>query len=90
MKKRKKQEVLKMKTTVQAWGNSSGVRIPAAFKKVLAIENGEEVEMRIENNALIIEKIKSKEWTLEELMDKYDASTEHKEVDFGIEGEELI
>ncbi|KMK75376.1 hypothetical protein AB990_17280 [Alkalihalobacillus pseudalcaliphilus] len=79
-----------MKTTIQAWGNASVIRIPPVYKRMLQVNNGDEVEIRIENHALIIEKSNLKEWALRELMEKYDVSTEHEEIELGAEGEEWL
>lgn len=44
-----------MKTTIQKWGNSLGVRIPNYMAKDLLLENGSSVEIVEEENRIIIQ-----------------------------------
>ena len=80
---------LKESSVLQKWGNSSGVRIPASYKKMLGIENGSKLDMELINGTIVIKKARKKQ-TLDELLSKYDPEKEHKEIDWGRpEGEEL-
>ena len=42
--------------SILKWGNSLALRIPSAIAKQLNIEEGAEVEFRVEGNRLVIEK----------------------------------
>ncbi len=46
--------------TINKWGNSQGIRIPKSYLKRLGLEIGDEVEIRIEDEKLIIVPIKRK------------------------------
>jgi antitoxin MazE len=50
------QEVPDMRVTLSKWGNSAGIRIPAAFQEELGFHAGDELEIKIENKELIISK----------------------------------
>lgn len=43
-----------MKTRVQKWGNSLGVRIPKSFANEIGIEQGASIQMVIEEGAIRI------------------------------------
>ncbi len=43
-----------MKTKIQRWGNSLGIRIPKAFAVHMGIDSGEDVELSLEQNGLHI------------------------------------
>ncbi|WYP25981.1 AbrB/MazE/SpoVT family DNA-binding domain-containing protein [Alkalihalobacillus sp. FSL W8-0930] len=76
-------------TVLQKWGNSSGVRIPASFKKILGIENGTILDLELVNNTIVIRKARKKQ-TLDDLLQKYDPEKEHKELNWGNpEGDEM-
>lgn len=78
-----------MTTTVQKWGNSLAVRIPSAIAEKMAIEQGSEVEMSVEDHGitLIPKKRKPK---LDELLAKITPENRHAEIQFGSEGNELL
>jgi antitoxin MazE len=44
-----------MKTTIQKWGNSLGIRIPKMMAKGLMLEKGSEVDLIEESNKIIIQ-----------------------------------
>ena len=50
-----------MTTTLQAWGNSQGVRLPKALLTALGIENGAEVEVELapKKDAIIVKPARS-------------------------------
>ena len=49
-----------MQTTVVKWGNSQGIRLPKVFLQDVRISENDPVDVRIENNKIIIEKIDKK------------------------------
>ena len=79
-------------TTVQKWGNSLAIRIPSAVADQVSIKQGSEIEMRVVNNQEIslIPKKQPKKYSLNELLAKITPENRHKEIEFGIEGNELI
>jgi len=67
-----------MKTTVQKWGNSLGVRIPSVMAKDLMLENGSKVELIEEADRIIIQPQKTPR--LEDLLEAIDETNLHEEV----------
>lgn len=77
----------------QKWGNSLGIRIPKEAADKIGIEQGSELELCITENEKVITvkpKKSKKKYTLEELISQITPENRHKEIDFGIEGRELI
>jgi len=56
-----------MKTMVQKWGNSLGIRIPSLYVKEFALQNGSSVEISREEGKIIIV---PKKLTLDSLVSK--------------------
>ena len=77
----------------QKWGNSLGIRIPKEAADRIGIQQGSEIELCVTGNVTIITlkpKRLQKKSTLEELLAQITPENRHKEIDFGIEGRELI
>lgn len=77
----------------QKWGNSLGIRIPKEAADKIGIYQGTEIELHIAENEKIITlkpKKLQKQYTLEDLLSKITPENQHKEIDFGTEGRELI
>lgn len=74
---------------VQKWGNSLAVRIPNAVAEQLAIQQGSEMEIVVESQAIKLIP-KKKKPSLEELLAKITPENRHAEIDFGVQGNELI
>ncbi len=70
-----------MLTKVQKWGNSLAVRIPSAFAKEIGLSPDTKVELKIENNKLVI--IPDKKEHLEKLLEQITPENVHSEVDWG-------
>ncbi len=68
-----------MLTKVQKWGNSLAVRIPSAFAKEMELRPDTEVELRLEDNKLVI--IPNKKKQLEELLKQITPENVHSEID---------
>jgi antitoxin MazE len=95
-----KSRVLQMKgvdymatVIAQKWGNSLGIRIPKEAADKIGIEQGSEMELYVigsENIITLKPKRAKKKYTLEELLSQITPENRHKEIDFGIEGRELI
>jgi antitoxin MazE len=90
MYKEKEVEIMTMATTVQKWGNSLAIRIPKDVAERVAINQGSELELNVVNGREIILVPKKKTPTLEELLARITPENRHTEIDFGIEGNELI
>ena len=50
-----------MQTTVVKWGNSHGIRLPKAFLNNIGIVENDSVDIRLENEKIVIEKIRTNE-----------------------------
>ena len=57
-----------MKTRVQKWGNSLGVRIPKSFAVEIGIDRDSSVQMMIEEGAIMIVPEREAAWTLDALL----------------------
>ncbi|MFC4766673.1 AbrB/MazE/SpoVT family DNA-binding domain-containing protein [Effusibacillus consociatus] len=83
-------KTMTMTTTVQKWGNSLAVRIPSAVAERIAIHQGSEMELSVVDDHGITLVPKKKKYTLEELLALAKPENRHDEIDFGIEGNEMI
>ena len=79
-----------MSTTVQKWGNSLGIRIPSQIAEKIAISQGSEVDLIVSEDHSLIVIPKQKRPTLEELLAQCKPENRHDEMDFGVEGKELL
>lgn len=59
-----------MVAQVKAWGNSSGIRIPASVLKEAGIHREDELDIRVEGTDIILSKTRSHK-TLEERIAAY-------------------
>lgn len=71
-----------MITIVQKWGNSLAVRLPKAVADQIAVSEGEELEMKVVENSLILRTAKRK-YSLSELLDHVTPKNLHGEIDWG-------
>ncbi len=69
-----------MKTLVQKWGNSLGIRIPALYAKELDLKYGSSVELTSEDGKLVIIPERT---TLESLISQVSEENIHTYVDTG-------
>ena len=60
-----------MEARLQKWGNSSGIRIPSNFLKLLDLKANDMVNLDYENDKIIITKQKRKKISLEERFKQY-------------------
>ena len=72
-----------MKTRVQKWGNSLGVRIPRSFAVEAGLENDATVDVSLVNDALIIKLEPASKPTLKRLLAGVTDDNLHHEVDTG-------
>jgi len=76
-----------MEAKIQKWGNSLGVRIPAAITKELSLKNGSPVEIEVEMNRIVIRP--KEKYDLDTMLREITDSNVHAEFDFGAaEGKE--
>ncbi|MEO8049771.1 MAG: AbrB/MazE/SpoVT family DNA-binding domain-containing protein [Acidobacteriota bacterium] len=72
-----------MKATVKKWGNSAAVRIPASLMEAMHLNLDEVVEVREEKGRIVIEPVRPKTYSLNELLKGITAKNLHHTVDFG-------
>ncbi len=72
-----------MRTKVQKWGNSLGLRIPKAFAEDIRVAEGTPVEMTMEDGRLIVRVAEDHEWSLDELLSGVRPENLHAEADTG-------
>jgi len=72
-----------MRTQVQKWGNSLGLRIPKSFATEVGLNQGSPVELSLTGGRLVVEPIVDGEETLDDLLAQVTDENLHGEVDFG-------
>jgi antitoxin MazE len=70
-------------STVQKWGNSLAVRIPAALAGQLEVRDGAEVKLSVRNGELVVRPVKTQKLSLRDLLKNCKPSQLHGETDFG-------
>lgn len=71
-----------MRAQIVGWGNSQALRIPKAMLEELQINEGDEVEMMVENGRLTVRPLNPKV-TLESLVAAITPENCHEEIDWG-------
>jgi len=78
-----------MKTRVQKWGNSLGVRIPKSFAAEIGIDRDSSIRMMVEEGAIRIIPEREDSWTLAALLSGVTDENKPSEWDTGApEGDE--
>ena len=76
-----------MTTTIQKWGNSQGIRIPKMLLDSVQWKENEQITIVVENNRIIIEKVKDKadkkRKNIKELFADYKGEYEPIKIDWG-------
>src|ERR1035438_4662808 len=79
-----------MKATVKKWGNSAAVRIPASVMEAMHLDLDEVVEVREEKGRIVIEPVRQKTYTLDDLLKGISTKNLHEAVEFGTpQGKEI-
>lgn len=71
-----------MVTTIQKWGNSQGIRIPKFLLDAVNWSENEEIEVRAEEDKIIIQKTEKRK-NIMELFNDCEETYERVEVDWG-------
>jgi len=61
-----------MESRIQKWGNSNGVRIPKVFLDALDLNSDDLVDIKREEDKIVITKLKKKKISLKERIASYD------------------
>ncbi len=75
-----------MKTTLQAWGHSQGIRIPKSLLAIVGWNVGENIEMKAAHGGISLIPVKRPirgRYTIDELVRKMPKGTKGREVDTG-------
>jgi antitoxin MazE len=72
-----------MSVTLHRWGNSVGLRLPKPLLKQLGLTEGSKVEVKIEDNRLVIEQSGRRRYTMAELLEGFTPDDRPGEVDWG-------
>ncbi len=78
-----------MRARVSKWGNSLAIRLPKAAVESLRVQEGENVEVAIEGDALIIRSA-SPRYRLEDLVAGITPDNQPETIEFPPVGEELL
>jgi len=70
-------------STVQRWGNSLAVRIPAVLAGQLDVKDGAQVELSVRNGELVVRPVRTEKLSLRDLLKNCKPSQQHGETDFG-------
>ena len=68
-----------MRAHVSKWGNSLGLRIPHSIAEQLGISESTPVELTVENNHLVVQKV----YTLESMLAQVKPENIHSEIETG-------
>jgi antitoxin MazE len=78
-----------MKTRVQKWGNSLGIRIPRALAQEVALETDSEVDLSTRDGTIIISPVRQRGASLRQLLSRVTEANLHGEISTGsVEGGE--
>jgi len=78
--------VIFLKTTIQKWGNSQGVRLPKVILESVALKENDQVDVIVDDDTIIIKKAARKrraKVSLEELFENYTGDYQPVEYDWG-------
>ena len=71
-----------MKTAIAKWGNSLGLRIPRGLAEDANLQEGTDVDIRVEGGSLIITPAR-KRYDIKDLMADYKPEHRHTDVEWG-------
>jgi antitoxin MazE len=73
----------RMKTTVKKWGNSAAVRIPATVMEAADIQVEDVVDVSEEEGRIIVKRVQSRNYDLDDLINGITSQNLHEPMDFG-------
>ena len=71
-----------MTTQIARWGNSLGLRLPKAVTQAAQIDEGDRVDVTVENGAVVIRPSR-RTYSLDALVSQITPKNRHDEVDWG-------
>lgn len=72
-----------MRGVIRKWGNSAAIRLPSSMLKSLRVGIDDLMEMRVERNCLVLQPVRTQEYTLTQLVGAIKSANTHEEIDFG-------
>ena len=72
-----------MLTKILKWGNSLGLRIPKAFADETRVTVGSTVDIRVEDERLVVRPVRPKAYRLKDLLEGVTKDNLHEEIDTG-------
>ena len=72
-----------MRTKIQKWGNSLGLRIPRSLAEEAGVEAGSEVDLSIRRGDLVVKPARRTKYRLNDLLRQMTSKNIHAEVDVG-------
>jgi antitoxin MazE len=72
-----------MKTTIQRWGNSLAVRVPKTLAQETGFDEGDEVDLRADEDRIVVERPQPKHYRLGDLLAGVTKANRHAAVDLG-------
>ena len=72
-----------MRTRIQKWGNSLGLRIPKSFAEEVSVEEGSAVDLTVANGRLVVRAVRPSTYRLADLLDEVHDENLHAEVATG-------
>jgi antitoxin MazE len=72
-----------MSTILHRWGNSVGLRLPKPLLEQLGLKEGSEVDVKVEDNRLVIEPHRPRRLTLKDVLVGFTPEDRPGEVDWG-------
>ncbi|MCG8156478.1 AbrB/MazE/SpoVT family DNA-binding domain-containing protein [Brenneria goodwinii] len=69
--------------TLKKWGNSPSIRIPVSVMQAASLSIDDKLELRVEENQLILVPVKTREYSLDALLAGITPDNVHEKVDFG-------
>ena len=72
-----------MTTSIQKWGNSQGLRIPKILLDSLNWTEGQQIEIVLRDNEIVLKSAKAKKKSIQELFADYHDDYQPSEIDWG-------
>ena len=72
-----------MNTNIRKWGNSLAFRIPNSVAKEMQVREGSEVELTVEDGAIVVKPAKKRKLSLAQLLKGVTKENRHSEIDWG-------
>ncbi|MEE5992048.1 MAG: AbrB/MazE/SpoVT family DNA-binding domain-containing protein [Oscillospiraceae bacterium] len=72
-----------MTTSIQKWGNSQGLRIPKILLDTLNWTEGQQIEIILKEDEIVLKSAKEKKKSIQELFEDYHDEYQAAEIDWG-------